>query len=40
MADDIGIIANGVLGFEGAIENYKNELEDLFIDVVNGNRGQ
>lgn len=38
IADDIGIIANGVLGYEGHID--KNEdLEQLFMDIVRRTQG-
>lgn len=33
IADDIGIISNGILGYEGQMNKDKN-LEDLFIEVV------
>lgn len=33
IADDIGIISNGVLGYEGSLEQGQN-LEGLFMDVV------
>jgi lantibiotic transport system ATP-binding protein len=37
IADDIGIISNGVLGYEGKYHSYEN-LETLFTDVVRKNR--
>ncbi|MNJ61510.1 putative ABC transporter ATP-binding protein YxlF [compost metagenome] len=33
VADDIGIISNGVLGYQGAIDESK-DLESLFMDIV------
>lgn len=39
IADDIGIISNGVLGYEGKYHSYEN-LETLFTDVVRKNRAQ
>ncbi|TCJ03353.1 lantibiotic protection ABC transporter ATP-binding protein [Cytobacillus praedii] len=39
IADDIGIISNGVLGYEGKYHSYEN-LETLFTDVVRKNRTQ
>ncbi|MGN7402307.1 lantibiotic protection ABC transporter ATP-binding protein [Cytobacillus praedii] len=39
IADDIGIISNGILGYEGKYHSYEN-LEMLFTDVVRKNRGQ
>lgn len=37
IADDIGIISNGILGYEGKYHSYEN-LETLFTDVVRKNR--
>jgi len=37
LADDIGIISNGKIGYEGKYHSYEN-LEGLFTDVVNNNR--
>ncbi|POZ55063.1 putative ABC transporter ATP-binding protein YxlF [Lysinibacillus sphaericus] len=37
LADDIGIISNGKIGYEGKYHSYEN-LEELFTDVVNNNR--
>ncbi|MEB6243537.1 lantibiotic protection ABC transporter ATP-binding subunit [Staphylococcus gallinarum] len=39
IADDIGIMANGKIGFEGSVDNHRNDLEDLFIKTVNDNKG-
>ncbi|WP_163582615.1 lantibiotic protection ABC transporter ATP-binding protein [Gracilibacillus saliphilus] len=39
LADDIGIISNGVLGYEGKYYSYEN-LEKLFTDVVRKHRAQ
>lgn len=39
LADDIGIISNGVLGYEGKYHSYEN-LETLFTDVVRKHRAQ
>lgn len=36
-ADDVGIISNGILGYEGPLEQGQN-LEELFMDVVRANR--
>lgn len=36
IADHVGIIANGILGYEGKLEQGQN-LETLFMDVVRGN---
>ncbi|MDD6039089.1 MAG: lantibiotic protection ABC transporter ATP-binding protein [bacterium] len=36
IADDIGIISNGILGYEGSLEEGQN-LEGLFMDVVREN---
>ncbi|MRN10158.1 lantibiotic protection ABC transporter ATP-binding subunit (plasmid) [Staphylococcus capitis] len=38
IADDICIISNGLLGFQGTIDNHKNDLEDLFIQTVKKNK--
>ncbi len=37
IADDIGILANGVLGYEAPL-NQKEDLEKLFMDIVQANR--
>lgn len=37
IADDIGILANGVLGYEAHL-NQKEDLEKLFMDIVQSNR--
>lgn len=37
VADDIGIISNGVLGYEGVLEK-DQDLESLFMEVVKANR--
>ena len=37
VADDIGILANGVLGYEAPL-NQKEDLEKLFMDIVQANR--
>ena len=37
IADDIGIISNGILGYEGPLEQGQ-DLEELFLDVVRENR--
>lgn len=37
IADDIGILANGVLGYEAPL-NQKEDLEKLFMDIVQSNR--
>lgn len=37
IADDIGILANGVLGYEAHL-NQKEDLEKLFMDIVQANR--
>jgi lantibiotic transport system ATP-binding protein len=34
IADDIGIISNGHLGFEGPNNQQEHDLEELFIDIV------
>ncbi|MFP7335922.1 lantibiotic protection ABC transporter ATP-binding protein [Shouchella clausii] len=39
LADDIGIISNGILGYEGKYHSYEN-LEKLFTDVVRKHRAQ
>ncbi|PRS14338.1 lantibiotic ABC transporter ATP-binding protein [Bacillus paralicheniformis] len=39
LADDIGIISNGILGYEGKYHSYDN-LENLFTDVVRKHRAQ
>lgn len=39
IADDIGIISNGTLGYEGKYNSYEN-LETLFTEVVRKNRTQ
>ena len=33
IADDIGIISNGILGYEGQM-NKDEDLENLFIEIV------
>lgn len=38
IADDICIISNGLLGFQGTIDNHKNDLEDLFVQTVKENK--
>ena len=47
LADDVGIISNGILGYEGPLEQGQ-DLEELFMNVVReareyrkagGNRG-
>lgn len=38
IADEIGIIANGVIGYNGKI-NHDDNLEKLFMDIVAKNRG-
>lgn len=37
VADDIGILANGVLGYEAPLDQ-KEDLEKLFMDIVQANR--
>ena len=37
IADKIGIISNGILGYEGELEQGQN-LEELFMDVVKENK--
>lgn len=37
IADDVGIISNGILGYEGPLEQGQN-LEELFMDVVKETR--
>lgn len=37
IADDVGIISNGILGYEGPLEQGQ-DLEELFLDVVRENR--
>lgn len=39
VADEIGIISNGILGYNGKI-NKEDNLEKLFLDVVERNRGE
>lgn len=39
LADDIGIISDGILGYEGKYHSYEN-LEKLFTDVVQKHRAQ
>lgn len=39
VADDIGIISNGVLGYEGKIDS-SQDLETLFTEIVKKNRKQ
>lgn len=39
LADDIGIISNGILGYEGKYHSYE-KLETLFTDVVRKHRAQ
>jgi ABC-2 type transport system ATP-binding protein len=39
VADEIGIISNGILGYNGKI-NKGDNLEKLFLDVVERNRGE
>lgn len=39
VADEIGIISNGIIGYNGKIDK-KDDLEKLFIDVVERNRGE
>ena len=39
VADEIGIISNGVLGYSGKV-NKEDDLEKLFLDVVERNRGE
>lgn len=38
IADDVGIISNGILGYEGYLEDGQN-LEKLFMEVVKEHRG-
>lgn len=37
IADKIGIISNGILGYEGVLEQGQN-LEELFMEVVKENK--
>ena len=39
VADEIGIISNGIIGYSGKIDK-KDNLEKLFMDVVERNRGE
>ncbi|MFN2746348.1 MULTISPECIES: lantibiotic protection ABC transporter ATP-binding protein [Bacillus] len=39
LADDVGIISNGILGYEGKYHSYDN-LENLFTDVVRKHRAR
>lgn len=39
VADEIAIISNGVIGYEGEVDR-EQDLEDIFMDVVRGNRGE
>lgn len=39
IADDVGIISNGVLGYEGTLEQGQN-LEELFMEVIRQNRAE
>ncbi|WMM24146.1 lantibiotic protection ABC transporter ATP-binding protein [Tissierella sp. MB52-C2] len=39
VADEIGIISNGILGYNGKV-NKEDNLEKLFLDVVERNRGE
>lgn len=38
VADEIGIISNGIIGYTGKI-NKKDDLEKIFMDIVRRNRG-
>lgn len=39
VADEIGIISNGVIGYSGEIKE-KDNLEKLFMEIVERNRGE
>jgi ABC-2 type transport system ATP-binding protein len=39
VADEIGIISNGVIGYSGEIKD-KGNLEKLFMEIVERNRGE